>query len=1086
MSSLSSKYQLKSDKQHVLDDPDVYIGSVETTEQNHWVVNPEGHIVYQPIRFNPGLYQLFDEALVNCRDHSVRSSQIPVSFIDISIDPIGRFTFYNDGDPIDIEKHPDHDIYIPEMIFAHLRSSTNYDKNQQKIVGGKHGLGIKLVFVWSVESSIEIVDHTRGVKYKQSFGAHLETISVPKISSCSSPSSVKLSFLPDYSRFGIEPEAMLGLYTRRIYDLTANTNVSIKYNGKRIFTTRDPKKTFGRYIECFGISPYISEEVEGWKISVAHLPEEEERPRFLAFVNGIHTQYGGTHVEYITRLVAQGVLDLIQKHKQITPTPMAVKSQLFFFIVATVINPSFEGQTKERLTSKPSSFQHPYKPSEKLLKTLYKWVVDKIVETEQFKQKRQKQKLLKKTDGHKVSTIRGIPKLEDATWAGTERNRETTLIICEGDSAKTGVLSGLSSEDRNKFGVYPIQGKLMNISDVPEEKIASNKVFTELKKIVGLETGMVYTKATLGRLRYGRVVFVTDQDLDGHHIKALGMNLFREMWYSLVGLSFFGFIQTPILKATRGSKVLSFYNEVDYKRWKEAEGDTYKQWKIKYYKGLGTSTSAEFKEYFRNVRIIKFVNTKDCSEAFNLLFDKKRADDRKRWLNKYDRNVQLSIENNSVSLKNFVHQELIHFSKYDCERSIPSIVDGLKISQRKILYAAFVRNLTSEIKVAQFMGYISELTHYHHGEASLGKAIVGMARDFVGSNNLNLFLPKGQFGTRLQGGKDHAAERYIYTQLAPYTRLLFHPEDDGILEHLDDDGYKVEPRYFVPILPFVLFNGISGIGTGFSTEVPSYSPVKVCEYYMSRLAGSVVVFDDTPYFRGFRGVVERIDPYKFITRGNYKLDGLVLRVSELPIGLWTQTFKEHLEGLVEKGVVVDFENNSTPEVVDFSIRLTSGVEDIEKVFKLSSFVYASNIHLFNEPDQLVKYECIEEILEEFYHIRIHAYHNRKALKLKELEYKAMIAKHKSLYIQAVVEGTLCMTSGLKQVDRWLKANGFPHDRSEGYGYLLKMSMDSMCLENAKSLHQAYRVAEKELEELRAQSVEQMWMKDLKALRPLLG
>jgi DNA topoisomerase-2 len=127
----------------------------------------------------------------------------------------------------------------------------------------------------------------------------------------------------------------------------------------------------------------------------------------------------------------------------------------------------------------------------------------------------------------------------------------------------------------------------------------------------------------------------------------------------------------------------------------------------------------------------------------------------------------LDTNNTSVSYTDFINKELIHFSKYDCERSIPNLMDGLKISLRKILYSAFKKNLTSEIKVAQFSGYVSEQSGYHHGEASLNAAIVGMAQDFVGSNNINLLLPNGQFGTRLQGGKDSASERYIFTQLSP-------------------------------------------------------------------------------------------------------------------------------------------------------------------------------------------------------------------------------------------------------------------------------------------------------------------------------
>ena len=182
----------------------------------------------------------------------------------------------------------------------------------------------------------------------------------------------------------------------------------------------------------------------------------------------------------------------------------------------------------------------------------------------------------------------------------------------------------------------------------------------------------------------------------------------------------------------------------------------------------------------------------------------------------------LDTNSNKVSHKDFINKEMIHFSIYDCERSIPNLMDGLKTSLRKILYSSFKKNLTTEIKVAQFSGYVSEQSGYHHGEASLNGAIVGMAQDYVGSNNINLLLPNGQFGTRLQGGKDSASERYIFTQLNQITRYIYRKEDDPVLEYLEDDGDPVEPRYYVPIVPMVLVNGGKGIGTGFSTDILSY------------------------------------------------------------------------------------------------------------------------------------------------------------------------------------------------------------------------------------------------------------------------
>ena len=326
-------------------------------------------------------------------------------------------------------------------------------------------------------------------------------------------------------------------------------------------------------------------------------------------------------------------------------------------------------------------------------------------------------------------------------------------------------------------------------------------------------------------LRYGRVIFMTDQDLDGSHIKGLGINLFQSEWPELSMIhGFIGFMNTPILRATKGKEIKLFYNDGQYNEWKQDQ-QLSKGFAIKYYKGLGTSTSKEFKEYFKEKKFVTFDHLgKSSDDSIDKVFNKKRANDRKDWLGDYDGSLYLDTDKSSVGYEEFIDREMIHFSKYDNDRSIPNMMDGLKMSLRKILYAAFKRNLTKEIKVAQFSGYVSEHSGYHHGEASLNGAIVGMAQNFVGSNNINLLRPNGQFGTRLAGGKDSASERYIFTQLENITRKLFNPADDKILDYRDDDGDIVEPTYYAPIIPMILVNGALGIGTGFSTHILCYNP----------------------------------------------------------------------------------------------------------------------------------------------------------------------------------------------------------------------------------------------------------------------
>ena len=205
----------------------------------------------------------------------------------------------------------------------------------------------------------------------------------------------------------------------------------------------------------------------------------------------------------------------------------------------------------------------------------------------------------KKTDGKKTRSVRGVPKLIDANWAGGIKSSQCTLILCEGDSAKAGIVSGLSKEDRNTYGVFPLKGKLLNTKDTSIKKINDNDEITNIKKIMGLEANKKYNEQDVKkRLRYGNIMIMTDQDLDGSHIKGLCINLFQSQWNELIKInSFLGFMNTPILKARKGKSEKVFYNEAEYELWKEKNNNG-KGWKIKYYKGLGTSTSKEFKEYF--------------------------------------------------------------------------------------------------------------------------------------------------------------------------------------------------------------------------------------------------------------------------------------------------------------------------------------------------------------------------------------------------------------------------------------------------------------------------------------------------------
>lgn len=1119
--NLAKTYQKKTDKQHVLDNPDTYTGSMEPTDYDTYVFDQtSSSVVRKSITIIPGLYKLFDEGIVNCRDHQVRTEQamsackpntIPVSYIDVSINDDGIITMTNDGNGIDIVKHPEHDIWIPEMIFGHLRTSTNYNKNQKKIVGGKNGFGFKLVLIWSTWGKIETVDHLRGLKYTQEFEDNLTVIKTPSIKKCRTKPYTTVTFKPDYKRLGISKLSpdMMNLFQRRVYDIAAvtNKNIKVKYNGELV-----PIKTFQHYVDLYIGSktdkPRIYEEAnERWEYAVCLAPKEEFTQ--VSFVNGIYTGKGGKHVDYILNQIIRKLTAFIAKKKKIDVKSSTIKEQLMLFIRCDIENPTFDSQTKDYMNSPMGKFGSSCDVSEKFIEKLAKMgVMDAACALTEVKDT----KAAKKTDGAMTKTVRGIPKLIDANFAGTEQSNLCTIILCEGDSAKAGIVSGLSKDDRNIIGVYPMRGKLFNVRGETQKRILENKEINEIKQILGLKTGKIYADDDVKKsLRYGKILFMTDQDLDGSHIKGLGINLFDAEWNSLIQIpGFIGFMNTPILKARKGAQELMFYNDGEYEQWKTANSGITKGWTIKYYKGLGTSTSKEFKEYFQHKKFVSFTSTGEkCGDSIDMVFNKKRASDRKTWLKGYDRDLYLDTSKKDVSYEEFIGREMIHFSKYDCDRSIPNLMDGLKTSQRKIIYTAFKRRLFKEIKVAQFSGSVSEISCYHHGEQSLNGAIIDMAQNYVGSNNINLLEPKGQFGTRLQGGKDSAAPRYIFTLLNKLTRTLFQEADDNVLRYLDDDGTPVEPIYYVPIIPMILVNGSIGIGTGFSTDIMCYNPLEIIDYINASISGKDTSnIKINPYYQGFKGTINEITPQKYLIKGSYDIiSAKQVRVTELPIGTWTDDYKQYLENLIDNSapngkkkpqqIVKDYTDMSTDQVIDITITFASGMLDdlvmketeygcnaLEKLLKLYTTKSTSNMHLFDENDKLTKFENTKEIIDKFISVRHETYIKRKEYQITALEREALVLSNKARFISELLNDTLDLRRKKRaDVTEILTNSNYDIvDNDEDYKYLVKMPMDTVTEENVTKLMTDKETKLNEIKTLKATSIEQLWLNELSILK----
>jgi DNA topoisomerase-2 len=1073
---LSKQYRKHTHREHILSLPDTYIGSIENTSEDHYVLNGESFQNETINPFNPGFYKLFDELLVNAHDHVVRlrqrNSPNPVKNIAISVED-NVLTIRNDGESIDVEKHPEYGCYIPQMIFGELLTSTNYDKTEKKLVGGKNGYGVKLVNIFAKKLVITVVDGTRNLKYVQTFEDNMSKIGEPVIKASKVKPYVEISWTPDFARFGWRtaaiPAGILNVIQRRVSDLamTVGKEVKVTWCGTQV-KFRDFTSYISWYLPKDAVAVTDVPQF-GWQVAASDTPTDKFFS--VSFVNGIWTR-SGKHVDEIANQIVSYFVNHLELKKKLKVKPSLVKDSLSIFINCLVENPSFNSQTKEVLTSKVSC-----KLSEDYLKKLVSklGVVERVMAQQAVKDTKE----ASKTDGKKQSKITGIPKLDDAVHAGTARSHECVLILTEGDSAKAMALSGLSQDQRKTYGVFPLKGKLLNVKDTSAKKVEMTEEIANLKKIIGLESNKKY--ADIKSLRYGRIMIMTDQDYDGSHIRGLLINVFHELWHELIKMNgFITYMATPIVKATKGKDVRSFYTQYDYEEWRKTAAA--KSWSVKYYKGLGTSTSTEAKEYFKSLNVIPYAFGEKSDEKIDLAFNKAKADNRKDWLKTYRReDIINSAPGTSLTYEDFIDKDLIHFSNYNLERSIPNVMDGLKTSQRKILFSAFKRNLKHEIRVAQFAGYVSEHSGYHHGEASLNDTIVGMAQDFVGSNNMPWFVPQGQFGTRLQGGKDSASPRYIHTYLQPHVQHLVPSDDLPCLNYRDDDGLPVEPDWYAPILPVLLINGSRGIGTGYSTFIPQFNPRELKDAITEWLQkGTGLNREFAPYYSKFKGKITKLNNTDYEVTANFNISGETITITELPIETWTMDFREKLDKLLADGTIKDYSDTSTD--TDVFVTVKGGLTEVQKL--LVDKIKMTNMHAFNSKCVIQKYDSPNAILYEYVGVRLELYQKRLEFMLKTLRDKLPYHENVVRFIRQQCEEKPrpeLRKKSSEECEKLLTAEKFEKIR-DGFDYLLNLPIASLTLKHAQKHEKDLMDLKAQIVDLEGKTAKSLWLSDLEHLK----
>lgn len=894
------------------------------------------------------------------------------------------------------------------MIFGHLLTSSNYDDDEAKVTGGRNGFGAKLCNIFSTSFTLETQDNKNVKRYKQTWTDNMKKMGKASIKTNKSADFTRVTFTPDFKYFGMTgiDDDFEGLVKRRVYDMAGTQKgVQVYLNGTKLKIN-----SFDKYMKMFtkainkerGADETAAENNKviidddtnhkRWEIGFAVSDGSFQQ---VSFVNSIATTSGGTHVNYIADQICTRLIEAVKKRNKQGTSLKAnqVRNHIFLFVNCLINNPSFSSQTKEQLNTKVSLFGSKCVLTDDFLKKISKTeAVENILHFAQLKADKE----LAKSDGNRRSRMSN-PKLVDANLAGTRRGWECTLILTEGDSAKGLAVAGRAVLDPDKIGVFPLRGKMLNVRDASIDQISKNAEIQAIKQFLGLKHKQEYTDTK--NLRYGHLMIMADQDHDGSHIKGLLINFLQVQYPSLLKLpDFFREFITPIVKVWKGNNpkkaegARSFFTMPQYDEWKERH-KAERGWHHKYYKGLGTSSTQDAQVYFRNLddHLKEFMPMKtEEAELFELAFSKKKADQRKNWLGQFVPGTFLDHSSKSITYDDFVNRELILFSMADNLRSIPSVIDGLKPGQRKVVYASLNRPVIKDTKVVELAGYVSELTAYQHGEQSLHQTIIGLAQDFVGSNNVNILEPSGNFGSRLAGGSDSASPRYIYTRLSPFARAIFSAKDDPNLEYNTDDDRRIEPKVYCPVVPLLLLNGADGIGTGWSTSIPNYKPQDVVENLkrrMGRLEGQEEEGEFQtmiPWFRGWKGIIEPAGPDRYKCNGQITETGdNEVEVTELPIRVWTDDFKGRLEEIIKAektaSFIKDYKEFNDHANVHFVIQMDEKhmkaalSEGLEEKFKLTKTIATSNLVAFDSNGRIRKYEKVEAILEEFYVHRLRMY-----------------------------------------------------------------------------------------------------------------
>ena len=1166
--------------QHILHRPGMYIGSDKKNRNSSyiWVVkdgkivenvdeiekcdsngkpklNPDGSVKVVKEKVGPlvteGFIRIFVEIVSNAIDNVWRSREFGIKAKEIrfTYDKEGVLSVENDGKPLIHGIHPTENKHNIELIFSRLLTSTNYDDSRDRKTSGTNGYGAKLTNIYSKWFQVESYNNESKTMYTQKWKNNMYEREEPTIKKKERGSNfTRITWLPDYKRFGMKnfDNEVKKVITKFLYDtamIVSKDKVKVYINEEVIELS-----SLEDYAKLYFIEEL--EELIAFKSNdsnVLLIPHDGYLP--ISFINGMCTPDGGLHVDSWANALFRTIANKMngikegekktkeQKEKDKKKTVYTadhVKNHFAIFVVSEVSKPVFSNQNKTKFSGTIDN-----KPIDVNIKSsdftkIMKWnVIDRIKQMVQAKE-------LTNLNTKKRNFI----KIDGFDDANSPDRMNCIFCVTEGDSAKTFVVSGMKYglisrsgeivKGRDYIAVLAMRGKFINPNGKEIKKVAANKEVSSIIQILNLRTNIDYTEEeNFKTLRFGRFMVFADSDDDGNHIVGLLYNFFNCLYPSLLKVpGFFFFNKNPIITIQhKKNDELAFYYQEKAKQFL-LEEKINKRF-IKYYKGLGTFGDKDVKKYFGK-RPAEIMNDKDTEKTIELAFGKKQEhiNYRKNLVNNFDSSKLLLTETKDgeiekVEFGNYLINELAEYGVKSCKRAIPKLHDGLNDSQRKIIFCIRKRKLTytkKSLKVAQLGAYVAENTLYAHGEKNLGDTIKGLGQRFVGSNNLPFLYNDGQFGTRLQNGKDGADQRYIFTKGEIYFDEVFNQDDDDYLVNLEEESQEIEKEHYLPVVCTLLCNGSNNIGFGWSSNIPQYNPLVVADWQIEwiktggnlfkKSEGSFISYGPEliPWYRAFKGKIENVGN-NFVSYGVVEEAGKgKKRITEIPIGMSIDQMKEQLDDLVEKKVIKGYDNHSDQLHVNYLVNeCADGLDVNVESLGLKTNINTSNMVVFINDKCVKKFDFPEEILHEYCMERMKLYETRHTGNIKKKENELEFVRNKIRFINEITseeEDKLIIKNvsdedlykemdrrGYKRKFEEKKRKNEEEDDEENteedpeeqlpngnFNYLLCMQIRGATKKKMELLRNEEKNLEKEIKEMKAKKPSDVWIEEIQKFK----